>query len=163
MNAIRLAVLLAVTAAAAPALGQEAETPAAATPVAAVDLTCADISTLEAAHAAALVYYIAGYIDSQRDAGAPPPPPADNGMPGGITLSASAIIDACGADPSALIRDVITAQGGSSAPPAAAPPAQETAPAEEPAPAEEAAPTEQPPAEQPTEPAPEGSPPPASP
>ncbi|HHY50897.1 MAG TPA: hypothetical protein GYA10_14270, partial [Alphaproteobacteria bacterium] len=28
-------------------------------------LTCSDISTLEAAHAAALVYYVAGYIDAQ--------------------------------------------------------------------------------------------------
>jgi hypothetical protein len=151
MNAIRLAILLAVASAAAPAIGQDAETPAAAqaVPVAAVDLACSDISTLEAAHAAALVYYIAGYTDAQRDAGAPPPPPPDNGMIGGITLSASAIIEACAADPEALIRDVIAAQGGSSAPAAAAP-AEDTAPAEEPA--------EQPaPAEEMTQPAPEGN------
>jgi hypothetical protein len=158
MNAIRLAVLLALTSAAAPVIAQEAETPPAAqaVPVAAVDLACADISTLEAAHAAALVYYIAGYTDAQRDAGAPPPPPPDNSMVGGITLSASAVIDACAADPNALVRDVIAAQGGSTAPAAAAP-AQETAPAEEPAPADQPAP-----AEGTTEPAPEQSTPPAS-
>ena len=147
MNALRLSLTLAVIAAASPVLAQETEAPAAAAQTAAVDLTCGDISTLEAAHAAALVYYIAGYVDARRDAGSPPAPAPDTGMVGGITLSAAAVIDACIADPTALIRDKIATLGGSSAPAATAPaesppPAEETPPAEGAAPAEETAPAE---------------------
>jgi hypothetical protein len=133
MKPVRLAIAAFALAAVSPAIAQEGEPPA---PVAAVDLKCGDISTLEAAHAAALVYYIAGYADAQRDAGTPRPP-TDTTMVGGITLSAAAILKACTDDPEALVRDVIAANGGS-APPApapaeSAPPAEETAPAEEPA------------------------------
>ena len=145
MNALRLSLIVAALAAAPPILAQETEAPAAAAQTAAVGLSCGDISTLEAAHAAALVYYIAGYVDAQRDAGSPPAPAADTGMVGGITLSAAAVIEACTADPTALVRDKIATLGGSSAPAATAPaesppPAEEAPPAEGAAPAEETAP-----------------------
>jgi hypothetical protein len=119
-------------------LAQEGPAPAQAA-TAAVDLACGDVSTLEAAHAAALVYYIAGYMDAQRDAGSPPPA-ASNDMVGGITLSAAAVIDACAADPTALVRDKIDVLGGTSAPRTATP-AQDSAP-DDSAPTEEAAPAE---------------------
>ncbi len=157
MNAIRLSLTVAALVAASPALAQETPAPATTSVLAAVDLSCGDISTLEAAHAAALVYYVAGYVDGQRDAGSPPPPAADNGMVGGITLSAAAVIDACVADPTALIRDKIATLGGSSAPASAAgtpPPVEQPAPAEEPAPTEET----MPPAAETTEPAPQETP-----
>jgi hypothetical protein len=117
------------------------ETPAPV--VAAIDLTCGDIASLEAAHAAALVYYVAGYADAQRDAGTPAPAGA-NTMVGGLTLSAAAILEACASQPTAFVRDVVAAQGGSggTAAPATAP-AEETAPAEgatEPVPAGDTAP-----------------------
>jgi hypothetical protein len=152
MRLVRLyasAAVIALSAAAFPILAQETQTPveevspteeAPVPAMAAIDLTCGDIATLEAAHAAALVYYVAGYADAQRDAGTPAPAGA-NGMVGGLTLSAAAIIETCASQPTAFLRDVIATQGGAggTAAPATAP-TEETTPTEsatEPAPAGE--------------------------
>ena len=126
----------------------------------AVDLTCADIAALEEAHAAALVYYVAGYADAMRDAAAGSLTPPNNGMPGGLTLSAAAVISDCANAPDERIADVVAALGGSmgerasqTPPPADEPaaeptgdeapadevPAPEGEPMEEPAPADDAA------------------------
>lgn len=107
--------------------------PSAQEGAAAIDLTCSDIASLGEAHAAALVYYIAGYQDAQMSAGgeamaAETAAPAEGEAPaqqsaemiGGVTLSAAAVITACQASPDMRVADVITAQGGSGAMPVAA-------------------------------------------
>jgi hypothetical protein len=101
---------------------------------AAIDLTCADIASLEPAHAAALVYYIAGFKDGQSGATVNP-----GAMVGGLTLSAAAVIDACAADDTATIATVIDAQGGTGGSAAATTPAPtDAATSTEPAPADAA-------------------------
>lgn len=141
MNKLRFAAsVLVLTAFAGGASAQEG--------TAAIDLTCSDIASLGEAHAAALVYYIAGYQDAQMSAGgeaaaepaapaegetapaegaaapaegeAPAQQPATAEMVGGVTLSAAAVITACQDSPDMRVADVITAQGGSGAMPVAA-------------------------------------------
>ena len=152
-----LTTALTLSAFAAGANAQEAPKPAA-------ELLCNDISTLEEAHAAALVYYIAGFVDGQQAAGGTAAPAGNAAMAGGITLSAAAVLEVCAAAPEMLVADAIAAQGGSAgtaAAPAmtdeAAPPSATEAPAEngETAPAEGAPSTEgeTPPAEGATPPA----------
>ena len=84
------------------------------TPRPAVELTCSDVAALEPAHSAALIYYIAGYVDGAAAATTPPDEarPLPN-IPGGLTLSASAVLDACATDTSARVADVIAGLGGS--------------------------------------------------
>lgn len=123
MKAASACALVAAVCAAAvtPVIAQEE-----ATPMAAIDLECGDISTLEAAHAAALVYYIAGYADGRRDAGITPAP-ASTAMIGGLTMSAAAVLDACAASADSLVLDIIASQGGSGGTPTAP---SESAPAD---------------------------------
>ena len=129
---------------AAPAEEPATETPSAdetTGPVMAVDLTCGAIAGLEDAHAAALVYYIAGYADATASAAEGVGAPPDNGMLGGLTLSAAAVIEACAADEGQLVSDAIQGLGGSMGERAAEtlPPAEEPAPADDAmAPADEA-------------------------
>jgi hypothetical protein len=118
-----LTTALTLSAFAASAQAQEAPRPAA-------ELLCSDIATLEEAHAAALVYYIAGYMDAEAAAiGAAPA--GDPAMVGGLTLSAAAVLEACAATPDQRVADAITATGGSSGTAAAVPaPTESTPPAE---------------------------------
>ncbi len=128
-----LTTALTLSAFAASAHAQEAAKPA-------PDLLCSDISTLEEAHAAALVYYIAGYLDAEA-ASAGTASAGNPAMVGGLTLSAAAVLEACAATPDQRVADAITAAGGSSGTAAAAPAPTEAAPPAEgatatPAPAE---------------------------
>ena len=116
-----LTTALTLSAFAASATAQEPPKPAA-------ELLCSEIQTVEEAHAAALVYYIAGFVDGQQAASGT----AITGDPatvGGITLSAAAVLEACAASPDMLVAEAIAAQGGSTgAAPAPAATAEETAP-----------------------------------
>ena len=102
-------------------------------------LRCSALSDLAPAHAAALVYYIAGYGDATRNAqtqlaagtsvgGGAVDSLATRGMTSGggaeatLTLSAEAIMTACGQSPDSRVTDIITSQGGSGVPPATAAP-----------------------------------------
>jgi hypothetical protein len=94
-------------------------------------LRCSNIQELEPAHAAALIYYIAGYEDAIRDAQTQTAGGTTQGLTategvsaaagagvGTLTLSAQAIITACSQSPDSRIADVIISQGGSGVSPA---------------------------------------------
>lgn len=101
-------------------------------------LRCSALSDLTPAHAAALVYYIAGYGDATRNAqtqlaagtsvgGGAVDSLATRSMTSGgaeatLTLSAQAIMAACAQSPDSRVTDIITSQGGSGVPPATAAP-----------------------------------------
>lgn len=137
-----LTTVLTLSAFAASASAQEPARPAA-------ELLCSEISTLEEAHAAALVYYIAGFVDGQQ-AAAGTAPAGNPDMVGGISLSAAAVLEACAASPELPVTDAIAAQGGSTGA-APAPSAEEPAasPSETAVPADDATAPDQgdPPAE----------------